>query len=107
MWLKNEVRRSLKLRNGKRSDRLVNGCDNTNSVTKTYQCSIAKHLTMIIECAKAYNDDCFSVLSRARSCRHLEVLESVYIHVQRPNLYVQKETVKPLLLFKSHLAPVS
>ena len=59
------------------------------------------------ECAKAYCDDCFSVLSRARSCRHLEVLESVYIHVQRPSLCVQKETVKPLLLFKSHLAPVS
>ena len=39
--------------------------------------------------------------------RHLEVLESVYIHVQRPKLCVQKETVKPLLLFKSHLAPVS
>ena len=105
--LKNEVRRSLRLRNVKKCDRLVNGCDNTDSATKTNQSSIAKHLSMNIECAKAYYDDCFSVLSRARSCRHLEVLESVYIHVQRPNLCVQKETVKPLLLFKSHLAPVS
>ena len=105
--LKNEVRRSLRLRNGKKCDGLVNGCDNTDSVTKTYQSSIAKHLSMNIECVKAYCDDCFSVLPRARSCRHLEVLESVYIHVQRPNLCVQKETVKPLLLFKSYLAPVS
>ena len=85
---------------------IVNGCDNTDSAARNYLSSIAKHLSMNIECAKAYCDDCFSVLSRARSCRHLEVLESVYIHVQRPNLCVQKETVKPLLLFKSHLAPV-
>ena len=105
---KNEVRRSLRLRNGKRCDGLVNhGCDNTYSATKTYQSAIAKHISMNIKCAKAYCDDCFSVLSRARSRRHLDVLESVYSHVQRPNLCVQKETVKPLLLFKSHLAPVS
>ena len=30
-------------------------------------------------------------LSRARSRRHLEVLESVYIHVQRPDSCVQKK----------------
>ena len=83
--LKNEMRRSLRLRNGKTCDGLVNGCDNTDSATKTYQSSIAKHLSMNIECPKAYCDDSFSVLSRARSCRHLEVLESVFIHVQRLN----------------------
>ena len=82
--LKNEVRRSPRLRNGKKCDGLVNGCDNTDSATKTYQSAIGKHLSMNIEYAKAYFDDCFSVLSRARSHRHLEVLESVYIHVQRP-----------------------
>ena len=52
------------------------------------------------ECAKAYCDDCFSVLSCARSRGHLEVLESVDIHVQRPDFCVEKETVKPLLLLK-------
>ena len=62
----------------------MNGCDNTDSATKTYQSAIGKHLSMNIEYAKAYFDDYFSVLSRARSHRHLEVLESVYIHVQRP-----------------------
>ena len=31
----------------------------------------------------------------------LEVLESVYIHVQHPDLCVQKGTVKPLLLVSS------
>ena len=105
--LKNEARRSLRIRNGKKCDGLVNGCDNTDSAAKTYQSSIAKHLSMNIECAKDYCDDCFSVLSCATSCRcHLEVLKSVYIHVQRPNLCIQKETVKPLLLFKFHLARV-
>ena len=68
---------------------------------------MAKYFTMNIERAQAYCDDCFSVLSRAMSRRHLEVLEFVYIHVQRPNLCVQKETVKPVLLLKSHLATVS
>ena len=82
--LKNEVRRSLRLRNGKKCDGLVNGCDNTDSATKTYQSAIGKHLSMNIGYAKAYFDDYFSVLSRARSHRHLEVLESAYIHVQRP-----------------------
>ena len=48
-----------------------------------------------------------NLISRAKSRRHLEVLESVYIHVQLPDLYAQKETVKLLLLFKPHLAPVS
>ena len=74
--LKNEVRRSLRLRNGKKCDGLVNGCDNTDSGTKTYHSAIGKHLSMNIEYAEAYFDDCFSVLSRARSRRHLKVLES-------------------------------
>ena len=76
----------------------------TMLVTKEYRSAFAWHLHVSLnrECAKAYYEDCFSVLSRARSRRHLEVLESVYMHVQRPDLCVQKETVKPLLLFKSH-----
>ena len=105
------VRRSVRLRKEKTSDEAVNGRDNADSLktiaTKEYHSAIARHLSLDKECVKAYCDDCFSVLSHARSRRHLEVLESVYIHVQRPDLCVQKETVKPLLLFKSHLAPVS
>ena len=105
------VRRSVRLRKEKTSDGAVNGRDNVDSLktiaTKHYPSAIARHLSLDKECAKAYCDDCFSVLSRARSRRHFEVLESVYIHVQCPDLCVQKGTVKPLLLFKSHLAPVS
>ena len=42
----------------------------------------------------------FTVLSRAISRKHLEVLESVYIHVQRPVLCVQKQFVTPLHLLR-------
>ena len=105
------VRRSVRLQKEKTSDGTVNGRDNVDSLktisTKEYHSAIARHLSLNKEWSKAYCDDCFSVLSRARSHRHLKVLESVYIRVQRPDLCVQKETVKPLLLFKSHLAPVS
>ena len=89
----------------KKSDGTENDRDNADALktvsTKEYQSAIATHLSLNIECAKAYCDGFYSVLSPARS-RHVEVLESVYIHVQRPDLCVQRETVKPLLLFKSH-----
>ena len=103
--------RSLRLKNVKRSYGTVNDCDNADALktvsTKEYQSAIARHLSLNSECAKAYCDGCFSILSCASSRRHLEVLESAYIHVQRPDLCVQKEAVKHLFLFKSHLAPVS
>ena len=63
------------------SDGAVNGCDNADSLktiaAKGYHSAIARHLSLDKECAKAYCDDCYSVLSRARSRRHLEVLESI------------------------------
>ena len=89
------VRRSVRLRKEKTSDGTVNGRDNVDSLktiaTKEYHSAIVRHLSLNKECAKAYCDDCFSVLSCARSRRHLEVLESVYIHVQRLDFCVQKE----------------
>ena len=72
------------------------GCD-------AYQSSIANHLSASGQCADSYRDDCFSVLSRGRSRRHLEVLESMYIHTMQPVLCKQKQNVAPLHLFKSHL----
>ena len=61
--------------------------------------SVAKHLISNVDCRLSYSDDCFSVLSRARSVRHLKVLEAVYISSLRPVLCVQKEYVTPLRLF--------
>ena len=68
--------------------------------TKEYKSAIARHLSLNSECGKAYCDDCFSVLLRARSRCHLKVLESVYIHVQRPDLpvCVQKRNCETLAL---------
>ena len=64
------------------------------SSTSEYQSAFAKHLSLNVECAKLYGDDFFSVLSRAKSRKHLEVLGSAYIHVQRPDLCVQKQCYK-------------
>ena len=46
--------------------------------------SIAKHLISNVDCRLSYSDECFAVLSRARSFRHLKVLEAVYISSLRP-----------------------
>ena len=61
--------------------------------------SVARHLIAHVDCHLSYTDDCFSVLSRARSFSHLKVLEAVYISSLRPVLCVQKEYVTPLRLF--------
>ena len=78
-----------------RRDGTVNGHDNVDTLktvsAKEYKYAIARHLSLNSECAKAYCDECFSVLSCARSRRYLEVLESVYVHEQRPDLCVQKK----------------
>ena len=58
------------------------------------------------DCARLHRDDYFSALSRARSRKNLDILESGYIHVQRPVLCVQEQFVTPLHVFRSHLAPV-
>ena len=56
---------------------------------------------------KVDSDDYFSVLLHARSHIHLEVLKSVYIHVQRSVLCAQKQFVKPLHLFHSYCTRIT
>ena len=63
------------------------------SSSSEYQSVIANDISLNVECAKLYSDNFFSVLSRARSRKHLEVLESVFIHIQCPDLCVQKQFV--------------
>ena len=105
-----QLKRSAQLAALKESAVSTGSSTNSNTALRSsssvYQSAIGKHLSLNVECAKLYSDDCFSVLSRARSRKHLE-LESVYIHVQHPDLCVQKQFVTPLHLFRSHLAPVS
>ena len=76
------------------------------SQDKQYQSAIAQHLYVKSDCSDVYSDDCFVGLSRGRSRRHLQVLQSIYIHTQRPNLCKQKQNVAALLLFKSSISPI-
>ena len=83
-------------------------CDEVSSVTtdpRRYQSSIANHLAENPECRLKYSDSCFVPLSRGRSNRHLKMLESVYIHIHKPNLCVQKNNVAKLRLFTCSLSP--
>ena len=65
---------------------------------RTYQSAIARHLAENELCLSAYDDNAFTVLCRARSKRHLEILEAVFISTQVPKLCAQKQHVSPLKL---------
>ena len=49
--------------------------------------AIGEHLLTINSFRTSYEDDCFSVLHRARDKIHLSVLEAIYIPINRPHLY--------------------
>ena len=48
--------------------------------------AIGEHLLTINSCRTSYEDDCFSVLHRARDKSHLKVLEAIYISMNHPSL---------------------
>ena len=62
--------------------------------------AIGQHLLENPECAKAYSENCFRIIGRARSTFHLGILESVYIKTRDPLLCRQKEFVFALGLLK-------
>ena len=68
-------------------------------VQRAYQSAIARHLAEHELCLSAYDDNAFTVLCRARSKRHLEILEAVFISTHAPQLCAQKQQVSPLKLF--------
>ena len=49
-------------------------------------------------CRSVYSDTDFSVVCCARSVKHLELLESIYIGLSSPLLCVQKTSVATLVL---------
>ena len=61
--------------------------------------AIGTRLLSGVECGNSYNEDCFRILSRARSAFHLKVLEAVFIKLWDPSLCRQKEFVFALQLF--------
>ena len=48
--------------------------------------AIGEHLLTINSFRTSYEDDCFSVLHRARDKSHLKFLEAIYIYINRPSL---------------------
>ena len=48
--------------------------------------AIAEHLLIINNCRTRYEDDCFSLLHRARNKCHLKFLEAIYISMNRLSL---------------------
>ena len=48
--------------------------------------AIGEHLLTINSCRTSYENDCFSVLQRARDKSHLKFLEAIYISMNHPSL---------------------
>ena len=48
--------------------------------------AIGEHFLAINSCRTNYQDDCFSVLHKARHKIHFNVLEAIYIAIDRPSL---------------------
>ena len=69
-----------------------------NSSTPNCDSAIGTHLLKHPNCALHYNDNQFSILSKARSEFHLAVLESIHITSSKPALCRQKEFVYRLKL---------
>ena len=65
-----------------------------------YDSAIACHLAANKTCSRRYEVGDFSVLTRARTKNHLNVLEAVYISVLNPVLCKQKSFVTSLTLFQ-------
>ena len=59
--------------------------------------AIAKHLLNNSDYAKNYRDSNFSIISKARSEYHLNVLESLFIKTLKPNLCKQQYVYKSIL----------
>ena len=64
----------------------------TSGHSQTMDSAIGEHLLKINSCRTNYEDDCFSVLHRARDKIHLKVLEAIYIAINRPPLCRQLST---------------
>ena len=58
----------------------------TSRHSQAMNSAIGEHLLAINSCRTNDQDDCFSVLHRAREKIHLNVLEAIYIAIDRPSL---------------------
>ena len=58
----------------------------TSGHSQAMDSAIGEHLLTINTCRTRYEDDCLSVLHRARNKFHLKFLEAIYISMNRPSL---------------------
>ena len=69
--------------------------------SERYQSAIACHLAESADCRESFSRDTFTVLSRARSRYHLNILEAIHINLREPVLCRQKAFVTSLRLFSA------
>ena len=65
----------------------------TSGHSQVMDSAIGEHLLTINSCWTNYQDACFSFLHRARDKIQLNILEAIYIAIDRPPLYVDREAV--------------
>ena len=58
----------------------------TSGHSQAIDSAIVEYLLTIDSCRTSYEDDCFSVLHRARDKFHLKFLEAIYISMNHPSL---------------------
>ena len=72
-------------------------------IPKYLDSAVGQHLAENPDCGRKYNDDCFSVIGKARSAYHLKVLEAVTINRLKPDLCRQKQFVYHTVLFPNFI----
>ncbi len=65
-----------------------------------HESAIGQHLLYNPDYAKAYSENCFRIIGRARSTFHLSILVSIYIKSRNPLWCKQKEFAFALGLLK-------
>ena len=58
----------------------------TSGHSQALDLAIGEYLLTTNSCRTSYEDDCFSVLHRARDKSHLKFLEAIYISMNHPSL---------------------
>ena len=58
----------------------------TSGHSQAIDSAIGEHLLTINNCISRYEDDCFSVLHRARNKSHFKFLEAIHRNMNRPSL---------------------
>jgi len=83
-------------------DGVVSSVSSSTCGNRQYDSAVACHLVENPDCAAVYSDECFTILSRVRFRRYLNVLEAIYINTRQPRLCKQRNSVTELRLFAQH-----